>query len=55
VNKGDKVKKGQIIGEMGNTGLSTGTHLHYEVLKDNKNVNPNNFLHLSENDIKVSS
>ena len=44
--KGQKVKVGEEIGKAGNTGRSTGTHLHYEVLKDGKRVNPSNFLSL---------
>jgi beta-lactamase regulating signal transducer with metallopeptidase domain len=40
VKEGDKVTKGQIIGFVGNSGLSTGPHLHYEVIKDGKRVNP---------------
>lgn len=55
VNAGQDIKKGQIIGEMGNSGLSTGTHLHYEVIKDNVTVNPAHFLHLAESDIKVTT
>lgn len=40
VNKGDKVNQGQAIAMMGNTGNSFGAHLHFEIRKDNKVVNP---------------
>lgn len=40
VKPGDVVKRGQIIGYMGSTGKSTGTHLHYEVIYRNNPVNP---------------
>ncbi len=37
---GDKVNKGDLIGEAGSTGRSTGPHLHYEVIVDGQTVNP---------------
>ncbi len=40
VEQGDKVRKGQAISKAGSTGRSTGTHLHYEVKINGKNVNP---------------
>ena len=43
VRRGQKVKRGDIIGFVGNTGRSRGPHLHYEILKDNKKINPLNF------------
>jgi len=40
VQKGDKVKRGSVIGFVGNTGTSTGPHVHYEVHKNGQPVNP---------------
>jgi murein DD-endopeptidase MepM/ murein hydrolase activator NlpD len=43
VRRGQKVKRGDIIGYVGNTGRSAGPHLHYEIIKDNKKIDPLNF------------
>ena len=45
VHKGQQVKRGQLIGFIGNTGKTTGVHLHYEVLKNNSPINPINFFY----------
>ena len=39
IKKGVRVKQGQIIGYVGSTGLSTGPHLHYEVIRNGKKIN----------------
>ena len=43
VKTGDKVARGQVVGELGNTGRSTGPHLHYEVLLRNSAIDPINY------------
>lgn len=43
VRRGQRVKRGEIIGFVGNTGRSAGAHLHYEIFKDKKHIDPINF------------
>ncbi|PKL24985.1 MAG: peptidase M23 [Spirochaetae bacterium HGW-Spirochaetae-3] len=49
VQKGAVVKQGQIIGYIGNTGLSTGPHLHYEVHLGTETIDPLRFLNIRSN------
>jgi murein DD-endopeptidase MepM/ murein hydrolase activator NlpD len=44
VKPGDKVKRGQLVGLMGNTGNSTGPHVHYRIEVDEKTVNPMSYI-----------
>lgn len=43
VRRGQKVKRGDIIGYIGSSGRSTAPHLHYEVIKDGRKINPVNY------------
>ena len=44
VKEGQKLTRGQIVGYMGSTGLSTGYHLHYTVTTNGKDVNPYDYI-----------
>jgi murein DD-endopeptidase MepM/ murein hydrolase activator NlpD len=48
VHEGYKVKKGDVIGLMGNSGTATGAHLHYEVRVNSKALDPINFLRIKK-------
>ncbi|WP_299260154.1 M23 family metallopeptidase [uncultured Aquimarina sp.] len=43
VKKGQKIKRGDVIGYVGSTGRSVAPHLHYEIFKDGDRINPRNF------------
>jgi murein DD-endopeptidase MepM/ murein hydrolase activator NlpD len=47
VKKGDQVTRGQVIGLLGNSGRSTGPHVHYEIHYDDKIVNPTRFVRIN--------
>tara|TARA_B100000575_G_C22717491_1_gene431776 strand:- start:185 stop:619 length:435 start_codon:yes stop_codon:yes gene_type:complete len=40
ISKGTRVNQGDVIGFVGSTGVSTGPHLHYEIIFNNKQINP---------------
>jgi murein DD-endopeptidase MepM/ murein hydrolase activator NlpD len=56
VKKGQLLERGEIIGYMGNSGRSTGYHVHYEIEKDGKRINPIDFMmDWKENDLVMAA
>ncbi|MFQ5768032.1 MAG: M23 family metallopeptidase [Acidobacteriota bacterium] len=44
VHRGQRIKRGELIGYVGSTGRSTGSHLHYEVIRNGKQVDPRDYI-----------
>lgn len=55
VKKGEKISRGQLIGLVGNTGRSTGPHLHYEIALNGKHLNPYSFIKIANTKKKTTS
>jgi murein DD-endopeptidase MepM/ murein hydrolase activator NlpD len=53
VKAGQRIQRGQVIAEVGNTGRSTGPHLHYEISHQGKMINPMQIL--TPQSIKVAA
>lgn len=53
VNEGEWIGKGKPIGQGGNTGTSTGPHLHYEILYNHKPIDPENFINWNKDNFKI--
>ncbi len=49
VNVGDRVARGDLIGDMGNSGRSSGVHVHYEIRKDGVSLNPMTYIKAGRN------
>ncbi|MBN1821555.1 MAG: M23 family metallopeptidase [Prolixibacteraceae bacterium] len=55
VKAGDTVKRGDVIAFVGNAGTSSGPHLHYEIIKDGKKINPFNYFTIDMDSIEYLS
>ena len=51
VNQGEDIKQGQEIAEVGSTGNSTGPHLHFEIRKEDRLVDPQLILNIQKRDL----
>jgi murein DD-endopeptidase MepM/ murein hydrolase activator NlpD len=55
VKKGERIKQGQVIGQVGSTGRSTGPHLHYEIQLNKKPIDPAKFMKVADISITLST
>lgn len=53
VMEGDAIDHGELLGIAGSSGLSTGVHLHYEIIVDNKPINPAKVIATGENRVRI--
>lgn len=54
VKKGEKVKRGEVIGQIGNTGRSTGSHLHYGIRYRDKSIDPMKYLQVADISLTIN-